>query len=863
MNKIKQHTKRWLKIKSTTIGSGDIASLCQVGFSEPSEIILHKIHGTTDVHDPTTQVLLDHGTRYEPIVRALCSARNNITIIETGLKYHKSHKFITSSPDGYCAGSKADLNAGLKTGQPFLTEFKVRKEISEKIPMKYWIQMQVQMEVWDVSRCLYCENVIKEYPDRFTYEKATINQPDHLHGIIDTSNSKLVTDESVPYRYWSFQGYREQVVERDQMWWNSVIDKICGYWALIEQGRSKKNTRASIKRTAHIADLTPEQEVEKRIKYMDNKIELIQPYQLGNYFRDDPLLDWLELYGPVDKKDDSVNPFMTMMRIKNKDFHQCMVSYIEHQFPDSTYNVSPFDALPQRSRDIGLELHKPQITFENLEKTKLAMSKGIPIIFNPCFSVKLESYKYAIGGRADMIVRNDCLGNVLGCDIANFELDDVMDKYSIVNFRYATINLRADKCHLLNNSKQKVYKAHMWLLNAALGVQQQCVQERGFILGRKYDFTKRGIKYKINNALEGFGVISFTDIDETYEQECGQALDWLHDVRTLDAATWNPFQPEDKAEMYPNMKNASDFPWHSYKTEIAQSIKEITLMYRCGPKIRNYAHEKGITEWTALTPDAIKYNSGKVLDQIMSFVQMGIKSTIEYDPDAMDEVKQHGFIGKIPCVEFFLDFEAIGNLYDDLSTFPEASSKAMIFLIGVVVVDNVKGTKQYISYLADNLTVTDEKNMVQRMLADFKTTRSEYQQDFSPVYFWSNAENYMLKRAVGNHIVDQENLVMIDLCKCYRDAGLILPGQLGYGLKEVAGIMHKNNMIQTIWSKEGDILDGLGAAIEAIKTYHQGDAESKKKYFKSVIDYNYVDCKVMEEILYYIRKTAQAMPATD
>ena len=102
---------------------------------------------------------------------------------------------------------------------------------------------------------------------------------------------------------------------------------------------------------------------------------------------------------------------------------------------------------------------------------------------------------------------------------------------------------------------------------------------------------------------------------------------------------------------------------------------------------------------------------------------------------------------------------------------------------------------------------------------------------------------------------------MIDLCKAFRESGMILPGQMGYGLKGIAKTMYKYGMIETTWKESSEVTSGLNATVEAMKTYNSQcrDVETCKKYFRELIDYNYVDCKVMEEILEYIRSESKTL----
>jgi hypothetical protein len=107
---------------------------------------------------------------------------------------------------------------------------------------------------------------------------------------------------------------------------------------------------------------------------------------------------------------------------------------------------------------------------------------------------------------------------------------------------------------------------------------------------------------------------------------------------------------------------------------------------------------------------------------------------------------------------------------------------------------------------------------------------------------------------MGKTVLHENNIVLIDLCKCFREAGIVFSGQYGYGLKSVAKTMYEHEMIQTTWDVSNDVSDGLNASIEAMKTYKYANPEQRKQYFQNVIDYNYVDCKVMEEIVSYMRK---------
>ena len=855
MNTIKQGTQKWKNIKKCYFGANDCASLYAIGFNDPCQVVENKVSYQEEIPSEESLQIMDRGNRYEDTVRDLLAQRHNISITPTGLKFHKRKDlyFLTASPDGYCKS------------KDYLLEFKVRRELSSQIPEKYWVQMQIQMEVWDIDKCMYCENVIKEYPDKESYLKSNIPVISHLGTLLvaPTHGETLWNNDMY---YWRHIDYREQLVHRDKEWFTTKMEPILHhYWSLVLKGRnaiqiqtrSRKRTYEEYEEGKHADASTDPSVVEadeqqrKRRRYLESKENMIYPYMVSNYIRQDPLLDWLNLHGDYTLKDKDTNIFMSMIRHKNNEFHEQVVRYITNLYPNDVFNADPN---PFERVDI-VESHTHKMTHNKILATKNAMRRQFPIIFNPYFTIDLDTYPHPLGGRADMIIRNDHIQQILGFA----DIDEINDKYSIVNFKYATINLRADKQHLLNNTKQKSYKAQMWLLNLMLTHTQEYQSDICYIIGRKYDCKVRGQTLKINNAFKGIGVIDFSEeeYDAQYEKQCLSALDWLAEIRNPEASAWDPYNPT-RIEMYPNMKNSYDHPWHNVKTDVANYIKDITLMYKCGPKVRDFAHEKGITEWTGLTKESISYRTDKILSQIMNFVDSNSNKTCT-------PLKIGGklpTLRQIPCIEFYMDFESIGNLHDNFSTFPEASNYAMIFLIGVVIVDNVAGTKEYRSYIVDKLTHDAELQIINKMLSDFIDLRKKYNQNFSPVYYWSNAENYMLKRAIGGRRLFEEQLVLIDLCKFFKESGLILPGQMGYGLKSVATVMHKNNFIHTIWGNDSDISDGLNAMIEAIRTYKYRP-EHKDIFFSNVLNYNYVDCKVMEEIMNYLRSNSEKQEDAD
>jgi predicted phage-related endonuclease len=195
MKEVPQHTKEWEEIKREILGANDVACLLNNGYYDKDEIIRDKVNYVQHVFDENTQLLIDRGTRYEPIVRELCGIRNKYKIAEVGLRKHALYNFLSASPDG--------IHKKTKT----LFEFKVRTHLDYKILFKYWIQMQIQMEVFNINKVVYCENLIYEYESKEHYLQDSINTKPRGELLW---NNKLY--------YWKLESYYETIVHRNSEW---------------------------------------------------------------------------------------------------------------------------------------------------------------------------------------------------------------------------------------------------------------------------------------------------------------------------------------------------------------------------------------------------------------------------------------------------------------------------------------------------------------------------------------------------------------------------------------------------------------------------------------------------------------------
>lgn len=209
-----------------------------------------------------------HGNKYEEIVRRVYENRNSTTVLEFGLMCHPKYKFLGASPDGITIDGR-------------LVEIKVpyTRIPTGKPSRQYYIQMQTQMEVFDLDVCDFVECNIREYANEKEYEldvdenNSQLTKNGYEKGLIgrigyntadpmneykyppknynslqqkewlleqqkilqQTQNKFLTID------YWKITKYVQKEIVRDKIWWNTKVQqKLCNVWKKIEKLRNTK-----------------------------------------------------------------------------------------------------------------------------------------------------------------------------------------------------------------------------------------------------------------------------------------------------------------------------------------------------------------------------------------------------------------------------------------------------------------------------------------------------------------------------------------------------------------------------------------------------------------------------------------------
>jgi len=503
----------------------------------------------------------------------------------------------------------------------------------------------------------------------------------------------------------------------------------------------------------------------------------------ANWMRNDPLLDYLSMYC---SESPSIVPDIIMGNTVNKyneenvvvpkthphafileqgnQFEIAVLAHIKKKFPKKVVQVA------FNKKDIILD-SKAKETIEH-------MKNGVPFIYQAV----LHDWDTQTFGSPDFMVRSDYLHKLVKVNPltkdeytvpANFSLIETNNiqqplelgqpihtfskrkrskkssirnvnnwHYVIVDVKYSTLKLRTDGIHLTNGGNMATYKAQMYIYHRALSTIQGVEPKNAYLLGRTWNYVKNNIKVKGNGPFERLGSINFTNtkLDKHIIDKSNDAVTWIRRVRN-EGMFWSISPKPSIYELYPNMSNKYDSPWHWKKTEMASQLNEITSVWYCGVKQRKRAHDEGITSWTdpKLTPEIMGFKKrktdaenpklGDIIGEILSINRQDddivLPKSIKNNHRNWQALQSDATTDK--PVELFVDFETVhsaaastaeSNVKSTVSsTFGRKRKQSgdLIFMVGVGWFE--EGMWRYRNFTATHMTFDAEL----KILNDFHT----------------------------------------------------------------------------------------------------------------------------------------------
>jgi hypothetical protein len=494
------------------------------------------------------------------------------------------------------------------------------------------------------------------------------------------------------------------------------------------------------------------------------------------------------------------------------------------------------------------------------EATWDAMKNGAPLIA----SGVLRDPERRTFGVADLLVRSDVLGELCPDAFLGDQLELPVAAmrhgrhYRIVDIKFSTLHLLKDG-GLGAGSLGVMTQA--WIYNEALGRIQGFTPPASYVAGRAWrQGAARG-----DRCWEKLARVPRESFVRSRDEDLGavvaHAIAWVRRLRT-EGAEWRVLPIPSVPELWPNMKASSDFPWHAAKAEIAGKLGELTILPRVNIELRSAAHAVGVTRWDDARASAsvlgLDGEHGRTLDAVIA-VNRDDGAVLRPDRVSADEQAWR----VPPPAEAFVDFEFVHDMDDDFSTFPRKGGQALIFQIGSGTYRERRWS--FHQFTVDDLGVAAEARIIDDWLAHLEAVAREAGRASASdvrLVHWSLAEESNFERAyesARSRHPDRSwpELAWYDLLgRVFRAQPIVVKGAFSFGLKSIARAMHTHDLIDTHWSD--GLADGAGAMAgawsAAADSRARGRSLTESAVMQEIGRYNEVDCRVMAEILDYLRR---------
>ena len=586
--------------------------------------------------------------------------------------------------------------------------------------------------------------------------------------------------------------------------------------------------------------------------------EWVNALQTRNYCNGDPLLDWLNVYGQeagfhpdteMSGYDERLD-FLQFILHKGREFERVVTDYLALHFDVVHIADEPSDV-----RDEAVAT----ATWEAMCSGRAIISQAV--LWNP----GTQTY-----GAPDLLVRSDILEQMVPGTLADGEesvsardLPDASWHYRVVDIKYTTLDLLKDG-HA--SSSHKEYMAQVWLYNAALGRIQGYLPPSAYLLGRAWKKNKERGTSALGRLERIDNEYVFRGSKESLAELVLAACDWIRQMRA-NGRSWNVLPEPSVDHLRPNMRYTEDAPWHHAKSQIAAQLEDLTLIYRVNTQGRTEAMNSGLTRWTDPECSAERLSiTGNTNAPLVNAVIQANQSA-ESGPIVFPErIHINEDLWREPKpIEFFVDFETVNDINDDFSSFPNKGGQALIFMIGcgyLVDPDDISSWT-YRVFTARLLTGEEERRVITEWLQYLSDVceQSNTNLEECRLFHWSPAELSSLSSAYNaaskrHGFPEWDDLPWVDLLNVViKKEPVTVRGAFGFGLKAIAKAMYQAGLIETGWA-DGPA-DGLGAMTGAwwceIEARRIESSMTEMKLMQEIEVYNEVDCRVMAEILVFLR----------
>lgn len=215
-------------------------------YSDLDEVVLRKCNM---VGGFTGNVATEWGSKYEPVAQTFYERLNKTDLLEFGLMIDPENKWLGASPDGITT-----------TGIMLEIKCPLNRQITSTVPLTYWIQQQIQMQVCKLDRCDFLDCLFLEFVRRETWLKTAqehindpgpsrygaiflemgtqkyVYPPKELYTVqehIDWERAQYIKNPYTSASYYVLKDYIITPVKRSTRWFESNKGTILKAWDII------------------------------------------------------------------------------------------------------------------------------------------------------------------------------------------------------------------------------------------------------------------------------------------------------------------------------------------------------------------------------------------------------------------------------------------------------------------------------------------------------------------------------------------------------------------------------------------------------------------------------------------------------
>jgi hypothetical protein len=600
-----------------------------------------------------------------------------------------------------------------------------------------------------------------------------------------------------------------------------------------------------------------------------NVDKLLYATELTNYVKNDTIIDYLKILNKnnylIDVNDNlkvrkrkrstyETNIFSEKKQKTSMDYIFENGNLFEENIIDKIYEIMENNNEINKICSINTNLtkkNKLKKTFEILKQNE----------HNIIFGAYVVNSNNNTGGYPDVIVKGKWITKYINnpnninniCNVEN-------DKYYIIDIKSSIIQLinkgeNISNAQIYKNYKMQIYVYKMALENMLFLINNsnKKLNENiyssniGFLLGKKYTFNDDKINFCFS-SFEMLGVYNYTIKDET---KLINAVEWhSHLNKKWEEMTVNPINDN---YLYPNMKNTFDGKYKKIKNIIAKENKEITLMYYCGIQQRINAFNNNITNYNdkKITPEILGFkNTSNNYNILSKMIQLN-KNKSKKNNIYLSKKNNCNNWQKQFKYEFYVDFE---TYYD------KNECSTCLYMIGVGIEINNDYIYKCFTIKPNNIPKKTENNYIwceneKELINDFYNfiiNKNNDKMKQTRLIHWSFAEPSIFNTKLIQYNIKME-LPWYDLLHVFKypEYPIIIKECHSFGLKNIINSMKKYNYIDLQWN---ELDDGLLSSFIAEDIYNEKELCEK---IIEIIEYNYIDCNALYQLLYFIRNYIQ------